>query len=79
MKAVVGNGFVSSDYKSCVNANLRLVAPSQRPTFVAHGYEGRLAVVNTEWLQFINSNYNVGALVGGVAWSVFMGIGWKAL
>lgn len=51
MKVVIGNGCVSSDYKSCVNADSRLVAPSRRPAFVAHGREGRLAAVSNERLQ----------------------------
>lgn len=79
MKAVIGNGCVSSDHKSCVNADSRLVAPSRRPTVVAPGRGGRLAAVSNEWLQLTHPNLSVGALVGGVTQSVFTGMGCKAL
>jgi len=35
--------------------------------------------MNNKQLQLINPNYSLGALVGGIAESVFTGIGWKAL
>lgn len=79
MKVVIGNGCVSSDYKSCVNADSRLVAPSRRPAYVAHGREGRLAAVSNERLQLRHPNLSVGAPVGGVMRSVFTGMGCKAL